>query len=239
MNKIKELIDKMHLKEFFHKIYLFLEKIHVISFFKKIAYYVDKGIKFILPNSISNDNNAYLVFKRMTIFGACFFAVQFIIVALIIFIVVKAGGSSFVLPNIEGKEMFEAFNLLEKEGMNFSVQSHYFQDYPLGTVISQEPKGGIKVKRGRTVYLVINAIESSSAVMPDIVGKSYNEAVNIISNEVLTKLTNITILTNVETYNSKYRENAVVSQLPYAKETLSASSDIILTINVKPISVSN
>lgn len=233
MNKIKQLIENMHLKELFHKIYIFFDKIQITNFLKKIGFYIDKGIKFILPNTIAKDETAYSIFKRMVIFGLFFFIAQGIIVALVVFIVVKTGGSSFVLPNVEGKEMFQAFNSLEKEGMNLSIQSHYFQDYPLGTIVSQEPKGGVKVKRGRTVSLVVNVLETSLVIMPEVTGKTYNEAMNIITNEVLTKLTNVKILPRVESYDSMYKENTVLSQIPYGKETLNTSSEIILTVNVK------
>ena len=117
--------------------------------------------------------------------------------------------------------------------MNLNIQTHYFDNYPLGTVVSQEPKGGIKVKRGRTVYLVINVAEQAVVKMPDVTGIKYDEALSIISNEVISTMTNVTILPKVEINDSIYENDVVVSQIPLAEEVVGVNTDIILTVNNK------
>ena len=173
------------------------------------------------------------MFGRLTLFALIVFVLQILVVCIVVFVIVKSGGESFVLPDVQGKEVFQAFNTLEKEGMNLNIQTHYFNNYPLGTVVSQEPKGGIKVKRGRTVYLVINVAEQALVKMPDVTGIKYEEALSIITNDVLSTMTNVTILPKVEINDSLYENDIVVSQIPAAEDVVSMNTEIILTVNNK------
>ncbi|OEJ16026.1 penicillin-binding protein [Brachyspira hampsonii] len=203
------------------------------EFFNKLLFFIKKIINKILPDGIISDPKSFLVFKRLILFAVFLFVLQGIVVTLIVFIVVKSGGESFNLPDVQGKEIFEAFNLLEKEGMNLNVQTHYFDNYPLGTIVSQEPKSGVKVKRGRTVYLVVNVAEQSLIKMPDVTGMKYNEAVSIISNKVLNSMTNVNLLPRVNISDDMYENDVVLSQIPAADEVVGLNSEIILTVNKK------
>ena len=199
----------------------------------KIIFYIKKFISIILPDAIVSDSKSLLVFGRLTLFALIVFVLQILVVCIVVFVIVKSGGESFVLPDVQGKEVFQAFNTLEKEGMNLNIQTHYFNNYPLGTVVSQEPKGGIKVKRGRTVYLVINVAEQALVKMPDVTGIKYEEALSIITNDVLSTMTNVTILPKVEINDSLYENDIVVSQIPAAEDVVSMNTEIILTVNNK------
>lgn len=199
----------------------------------KIIFYIKKFISIILPDGIVSDSKSLLVFGRLTLFALIVFVLQILVVCIVVFVIVKSGGESFVLPDVQGKEVFQAFNTLEKEGMNLNIQTHYFNNYPLGTVVSQEPKGGIKVKRGRTVYLVINVAEQALVKMPDVTGIKYEEALSIITNDVLNTMTNVTILPKVEINDSLYENDIVVSQIPAAEDVVSMNTEIILTVNNK------
>ena len=117
--------------------------------------------------------------------------------------------------------------------MNLNVQTHYFNNYPLGTIVSQEPKGGVKVKRGRTVYLVVNVAEQALIKMPDVTGMKYDKALSIISNEVLNTMTNVNILPKVTITDDMYENDVVLSQIPAADEVVGVNTEIILTVNNK------
>ncbi|ASJ22728.1 PASTA domain-containing protein [Brachyspira hampsonii] len=203
------------------------------EFFNKLLFFIKKIINKILPDGIISDPKSFLVFKRLIVFAILLFVIQGIVVTLIVFIVVKSGGESFKLPDVQGKEIFEAFNLLEKEGMNLNVQTHYFDNYPLGTIVSQEPKSGVNVKRGRTVYLVVNVAEQAIVKMPDVTGMKYNEAVSIISNKVLNSMTNVNLLPKVNISDDMYENDVVLSQIPAADEVVGVNAEIILTVNKK------
>ncbi|MCZ9840099.1 PASTA domain-containing protein [Brachyspira hyodysenteriae] len=203
------------------------------EFFNKLISFIKKIINKILPDGIISDPKSFLVFRRLILFSVLLFVLQGVVVTLIVFIVVKSGGESFELPDVQGKEIFEAFNLLEKEGMNLNVQTHYFNNYPLGTIVSQEPKGGVKVKRGRTVYLVVNVAEQALMKMPDVTGMKYQEALSIISNEVLNTMTNVSLLPKVSITDDMYENDVVLSQIPAADEVVGVNTEIILTVNNK------
>ncbi|MEI0699205.1 PASTA domain-containing protein [Brachyspira intermedia] len=203
------------------------------EFLNKIISFIKRIINKILPDGIISDPKSFLVFRRLILFAVLLFVLQGIVVTLIVFIVVKSGGESFELPDVQGKEIFEAFNLLEKEGMNLNVQTHYFNNYPLGTIVSQEPKGGVKVKRGRTVYLVVNVAEQALIKMPDVTGMKYDKALSIISNEVLSTMTNVNILPKVTITDDMYENDVVLSQIPAADEVVGVNTEIILTVNNK------
>jgi len=53
----------------------------------------------------------------------------------------------------------------------------YNSDYPKYSVVEQDPLPGAKVKVGRKVYIKINASGFSSVRIPDLIDKTYREAV--------------------------------------------------------------
>lgn len=202
-------------------------------FFNKAKIKLMKFLKIILPKDIMINQNSALVFKRLLLFALLLFVLQCFVVSIVVFIVVKAGGKSFILPDVLNKEIYEAFDILEKENINLKVQTHYFSNFPLGTVVNQEPKGGVKIKEGRTVYLVINSPEQITLNMPDITGMKYEEALNIISNEVISRLPNIIINDIIELQDATNENDIVLSQSPKANEIIRNNTEITLTVNKK------
>ena len=53
----------------------------------------------------------------------------------------------------------------------------YNSDFPKYSVVEQDPLPGAKVKEGRKVYIKINASGFSSVRIPDLIEKTYREAV--------------------------------------------------------------
>lgn len=53
----------------------------------------------------------------------------------------------------------------------------YRSDYPKYSVVQQDPMPGEKVKEGRKVYIKINSSGFSSVKVPDLIDKTYREAV--------------------------------------------------------------
>ena len=245
-DKIKILIYKIKSSSAFRKttssISTLIYKIKSSSAFKKTSIIVDKIIVkskpilhklyiVLIPKSIREDNTSKSKIIMLLLFSVYFLVVQFLLVYGAIFIVVKSGGKSFTIPNVEGVEMFTAFNILQKEGMTLQVQSHIFPNSELGTVVVQEPKAGTKVKRGRSVSLVVNMSPSSTVFMPDFRGKSYNEAMEIITNDIISVIPNLKILDYVSTYKKGVDDNTIMSQIPLVGEPVTLSSEILFTVN--------
>lgn len=80
------------------------------------------------------------------------------------------------VPPVEGKNMKEAMKILKKKGFEVLVDSTY-QGYknPL-EVLFQEPASGSTVKFGRTIFLTVNRQTPPSIAMPNLVGKSFRNA---------------------------------------------------------------
>ncbi len=226
INKTKALIQKIKASSAFKKASIIVGKIIVKS--KPILH---KLYIVLIPKSIREDNTSKSKIMMLLLFSVYFLVVQFLLVYGAIFIVVKSGGKSFTLPNVEGVEMFTAFNILQKEGMTLQVQSHIFPNSELGTVVVQEPKAGTKVKRGRSVSLVVNMSPSSTVFMPDFTGKDYNEVMEIITNDIISVIPNLKILDHVSTYKKGVDDNIVMSQMPLVGEPVTLNSEILFTVN--------
>jgi len=50
-------------------------------------------------------------------------------------------------------------------------------DFPKLTIVEQEPKAGSKVKEGRKIYIKINASKYTMVTLPDLIEKTYRQAV--------------------------------------------------------------
>jgi len=60
------------------------------------------------------------------------------------------------------------------------VDSLYSDDIPRGTVADQEPKPNAAVKRGRKIYLTVNAVLPQQVGMPDLRNLSFRQAKAIL-----------------------------------------------------------
>lgn len=80
------------------------------------------------------------------------------------------------IPNVEGKTLPQATNLLTKMNLTYEVSSEQFNDnVEKGRIIRQLPAAATKVKSGRPVYLTISK-GSEKVIVPMLRGKSIREA---------------------------------------------------------------
>lgn len=98
------------------------------------------------------------------------------LVAVLIIIAVWVGlgrythhGEEIIVPDVENKLIGDAEYTLEMEQLRaVVVDSTYNRSLPSGTIVSQIPQAGNKVKSGREIYLTINAKQSPTVALPDI-----------------------------------------------------------------------
>ncbi len=86
-------------------------------------------------------------------------------------------GITVETPNLTGlklKELEAMADTLEVELV--VVDSLYSDDFPRGTVADQDPKPGASVKRGRKIYLTVNAMLPKQVVVPDVKNLSLRQA---------------------------------------------------------------
>ena len=94
------------------------------------------------------------------------------IIAMIIVIVVAVFGTLWGLDllytprrivcsaNVKNKNLDQAQLLLNQQFMQgIVIDSNYVKELPAGIVLDQAPAGGLRVKKGRTIYLTINTNE--------------------------------------------------------------------------------
>ncbi|MDX2045275.1 MAG: PASTA domain-containing protein [Chitinophagaceae bacterium] len=86
-------------------------------------------------------------------------------------------GDYLRIPDVKGKKIEEATNLLEKQGFEVLVQDSVFIDtLPPLAVIKQFPDPDATVKVNRTVYLTINRAEAPIIDMPNLIGMTFRNA---------------------------------------------------------------
>lgn len=84
------------------------------------------------------------------------------------------------VPDVTRKNAKEAIALLKGQGFKVIVDSTYRDSLPPLFVIKQVPGGGEKVKRGRTIYIVVNKESIPLIEMPNLMGASVNSALHLL-----------------------------------------------------------
>lgn len=78
-------------------------------------------------------------------------------------------GEKIIVPQVTGMSESDAQYAIEHCGLITVVSdSGYNRSLPAGTILDQQPQGGLAVKRGRSIYLTINTGASPTLTMPDI-----------------------------------------------------------------------
>ena len=81
------------------------------------------------------------------------------------------------VPDLVGSSRQEAQALAEQNNLQLVVtDSVYVSRFRRGCVYAQNPKAGEQVKKGRKIYLTMNASHEKQVLMPDLVGYSLRQA---------------------------------------------------------------
>jgi eukaryotic-like serine/threonine-protein kinase len=81
------------------------------------------------------------------------------------------------VPDFTGLTLEQAQKLAVEKKLRVSIMdSVYIQALPRGTMIEQNPFAGFKVKKNRTIFLVVNALNPEKIKMPNVVGVSIRQA---------------------------------------------------------------
>ena len=88
-------------------------------------------------------------------------------------------GHEIAVPNLSKLTEEQAEDKLDELDLDYVLLDSvdFRGDYPAFTVVEQDPLPGTKVKVGRKVYIKINASGYSSVKLPDLIDKTYREAV--------------------------------------------------------------
>ncbi len=113
-------------------------------------------------------------------------AVVFLVILIIAFVCLNfytRHGSEYVMPEIEGSLMEEIEDMEEMDNFEVIVlDSIYTPGEHAGKIISQDPKAGSKIKKGRKIYVVITSSIGENIPMPNCKDQSVRSAVNQLTN---------------------------------------------------------
>lgn len=111
-----------------------------------------------------------------------------IAILIIVFICIKIyarQGKEYQLPDMEGQELAE-MEANDSIGIKFVVLDSIYQaGEDGGRIITQDPKGGTLIKKGRKIYLTITAFSEDDAIVPEVSDLSLRTAISRLANEGL------------------------------------------------------
>ena len=83
------------------------------------------------------------------------------------------------VPNLSKMSEEKVEEKLDELDLSYQIVDtvDYIDDFPKLSVVSQEPPAGSKVKGGRTIYIKINASTFKMIAVPELVEKTYRQAV--------------------------------------------------------------
>ncbi len=130
-----------------------------------------------------------------------------------------------VIPDVLGLPSERAMVMLAGNNLKGDVIGISFSNEPSGTVISQRPEAGRRVKEGRTINLIVSAAETTVAV-PDTVGKTREEAFAALKEAGL-------MPGKISYIYSESGEERVIEQSPAAGNTALKGSEVSMTLLMK------
>jgi beta-lactam-binding protein with PASTA domain len=88
-------------------------------------------------------------------------------------------GDEITVPNLAKLNPEQVEEKLNELDLDYQIIDtvDYNPNFPKLTVVQQEPTSGSKVKGGRTIYLKLNASTFKMVAVPDLIEKTYRQAV--------------------------------------------------------------
>jgi serine/threonine protein kinase len=159
--------------------------------------------------------------KTMIVLGT----VVAILAAVLLSFLFKAPLPEVVVPNLIGKDLTEARELLKLQNLKIKVINQlYNSDYPNNKIISQTPPAGQR-KKVRTEIGVIVSKGPTLVKVPALLGKTKLEA-ELALDEAGLKLGEV-----VKAYQSDAPEGTVIKQLPEVNTQIEKGASVSVTIN--------
>lgn len=131
------------------------------------------------------------------------------------------------VPDVTGKQVEIARQILEKEDLLVSVNEVSSSDVPIGQVINQSPGSGSKVKAKRTIYLTVSKGGGSAILIPNLRGLTVSEA--------STKLESIGLSLGriTEGSDASVPDNTIISQSPTSPQKAEKGTTVDVIVNKK------
>lgn len=174
------------------------------------------------PKAKSDDKNKK---KRAIIIGVAAAAILALFGILYVSGIIGGGGKEITVPDVKGMSYSEAKEVLEAKGLKIEKADEPIasQKIEKGKIVSQTPSKNSKVKKGRTVRVILSAGNTELKV-PDLKGLSYKEAKTLLSEMGLQ------ISKGDEVDSDSVAEGLIASQYPSAKTKVDKGD--IITVNI-------
>lgn len=125
----------------------------------------------------------------------------------LMFLLLMKRSEEIKVPNVVGKEIIEAWETLNENGLELSIESFvYTEKAPRYIIISQKPEGGKATRKGRRVYVKVSLGRKAYPV-PDLIGLKIEDAYNLLTGSLFS------IKRKAEIYSSK-GNGTIISQYP-------------------------
>lgn len=139
---------------------------------------------------------------------------------------------TITVPNVVGKSVESAREIVEEEGLRLEEKERVFSDtIAADNVISQDPEEGEKLRRGGVVEVIVSG-GTEIVEVPDVVGKSVEQATYLLPKAGLE-------LGDIKKVYSSEPENEVISQDPEAGDQVKKATqvDLVVSRGEKQVSV--
>lgn len=114
-------------------------------------------------------------------FLAIFLVLFLLVAALYSLGILTRHGDEYAVPDLTGKPLSEAYKIADDYHLNLVLlDSSYVVTKRPGTILQQQPAAGEKVKRGRHVFLSINACNPMMVQAPSLVGETLRQALILL-----------------------------------------------------------
>lgn len=144
-----------------------------------------------------------------------------------VYLTVSGGEAMAVVPQLRGRSMRDAKFALERNGLQLgSISFEPSTVYPENTIVAQSLGADSRIARGSRVNITVSSggVATGGVIVPNIVGKTVNEAEKILQGLGL-NVGNITYQLSYELI-----PNTVVEQFPRAGESVTAGQKIDLFV---------
>jgi beta-lactam-binding protein with PASTA domain len=135
-----------------------------------------------------------------------------------------------VVPDLMGKEVVYALELLSDLGLNTKVEgSEYSAEVPKNSVIFQEPEPGSEIKKGRDVRIIISK-GPKSILMPNLENLPVQQARIIIEENSLCQ----GALSG--TYSDHIKKDSIIAQVPTRGSMVTRGEcvNLLVSIGIRP-----
>ena len=146
-------------------------------------------------------------------------------------IIISKGAKSILMPNLRGLSLRQARIILEENGLRRGkISSTYSSTIRKDEIITQVPAQETMITRGRGVDLLVSmGVRPRGYKMPNLIGRSFNTAINMIENIDL-------VLGEIKTNFYKGKPlNTVISQESPSGYCVTQGSTVNIVINRKSV----